>query len=96
MSTETEPTTGDGKSEPRKCRAHKVGRVDLNCTELEGHDRPAKGEGTWHRAVCRSRQEITYDGGRHVIEQAETVEWEPLDHVGEATRHLMAGRKGDS
>ena len=78
----------------RKCHDVKNGRIDLHCTEPEGHAWPAEGEPTWHKAVYSSRQEITYDGAYHLVEQTETVTWEPVDHAAEATRHLMAGRKG--
>ena len=84
------------EDEPRKCRDVKNGRIDLRCTEPEGHDRPAEGGPTWHRAVYRSRQEIDYDGAHHVIEQTETVTWEPADHAAEAARHIMAAARRDS
>jgi hypothetical protein len=93
MSIERRENPAAPDAEPRKCRAVKGGRIDLHCTEPDGHDRPAEGEPTWHRAVYVSRQEIDYDGAHHVIEQTETVEWEPLDHIGESVRHLMAGRQ---
>lgn len=81
------------ETEPRKCRAIKSGRIDLHCTEPEGHDHPAEGEPTWHSAVYTSHQDITYDGSRHTVDTVERVTWEPVDHIAEVTRHLMAGRK---
>jgi hypothetical protein len=87
------PATPD--PEPRKCRAFKGGRIDLHCTEPEGHDRPAGGLATWHKAVYRSRQEVDYDGAHHVVETVETVTWEPVDRAAEATRHLLADLRRD-
>ena len=79
------------KTGPRKCRAVKHGGVTLHCTEDEDHDKGP--DATWHRAVYHEHREVTYDGAHHVIDMTETVTWEPVDHVAEATRHLMAGRK---
>lgn len=86
MSTETQEA-----GEPRKCRAVKHGGITLHCTEPEGHDQEP--DATWHKAVYRKHEEHEYDGARHVIDATETVWWEPVDHVAEATRHLMAGRR---
>ena len=94
MSTEDTPAAvPDG---PRKCRAVKHGRVDLHCTEPEGHDRPKEGDPTWHMAVYTDHHEVTYDGARHVVHLVETVTWEPVDHAAEAARHLMAAVQRDS
>lgn len=81
------------EGELRKCRAVKQGRINLLCTEPEGHDRQAEGEPTWHRALYTSSQQVRYDGARHTIEQTEIVEWEPVDHIAEAGRHLTAARR---
>lgn len=90
------PTEDEGFApEPvaaEKCRAVKHGRVDLHCTEPKGHD-GQRGPDYWHKATFTDHQEITYDGARHVIHSVETVTWEPVDHIREATRHLMAGRR---
>lgn len=68
------------------CGAVKQGGVTLRCTEPEGHE-PA-----WHKAVYTEHREIDYDGAHHVIHMVETVTWKPVDHIREATRHIMAGR----
>ena len=90
MSTPTEQTAAAPadaeKTEPRKCRAVKHGGVTLHCTDDEDHD---KGPGaTWHKAVCRERREVTYDGSHHVIDMTETVTWEPVDEAAEIARRL--------
>jgi len=79
-----------------KCGAVKNGGVTLRCTEPRGHDDPRDGTpATWHKAIYTDHREITYVGARHVIHSEESVTWEPVDHVREATRHLFAGRRGD-
>ena len=77
-----------------KCRAVKHGRVELHCTKPRGHD--SGDDPTWHEAVFTEHQEISYDGAHHVVDLREVVTWEPVDHVAEATRHLMAGRNRDA
>lgn len=85
------PDQPKGDLPGEKCRAVKHGRVDLHCTLPKDH---AGDE--WHQATFTAHQEITYDGAHHVIHSVETVTWEPVDHIREATRHLMAGRKEDA
>lgn len=93
----TAPGTGTPAVVPEdapKCRDVKRGAVDLQCTLPLGHDKPGGGQpGTWHEAMYTEHREVTYDGARHVIDLTEHVIWEPVDHVAEATRHLMAGRR---
>lgn len=89
--TSLQEGAGEGKSEPRKCRAVKHGGITLYCTEDEGHD--ARRDATWHKAVHVMQEKHAYPGGRHVIDRTETVEWEPVDNIGEATRHLMTKRR---
>jgi hypothetical protein len=83
-------------SEPRKCRAVKQGVTDLQCTEPEDHDRPAEGKGTWHTAVFTEHRDIAYDGARHSVDIVERVTWEPVDHAGEAARHIIAATRRDT
>lgn len=68
-----------------KCRAVKHGGTTLLCGEPKDHG------GTWHKATYTESREVVYDGSHHVIHMTETVTWEPVDHVREATRHIMAG-----
>jgi len=76
------------------CRAVKYGAVDLWCSQERGHDEPQDGKpGTWHRAVFTNRSEIDYPGAHHVIEQTETVTWEPADAYAEAVRRALASRR---
>jgi len=83
----------------RKCRVVKHGRVDLLCILPEGHTaayQPGSGtEDGWHMSVLTEHQETSYDGAHHVVDFTETVRWEPVDHIAEATRHLLAGRRRD-
>ncbi len=92
--TESTPPEATAKTAPaEKCRDLKRGRVDLHCTLPRGH---ADGkDGTWHEAMYTDHQMITYDGATHTVHVTEHVTWEPLDHVREAVRHLMAGRRDD-
>ncbi len=75
----------DAKPGAEKCRDVKHGRIDLHCTRTRGHE-------GWHEADYADHQEVTYDGARHTVHMTEHVEWEPVDHVKEAVRHIMAGR----
>jgi hypothetical protein len=98
MGTEEAPGT---KAEPRKCRDRKAGKIDLTCELDEGHvceehapePCPPGCEGGWHYAECTWHQEVRYDGSRHDTTTREVVYWEPVDHVAEATRHLMAATR---
>jgi len=88
VSTIPEVITED---KPRKCGDLKRGNIDLRCVLLPGH---AVGpEATWHAATCTENRIVEYDGARHEIHMRETVTWEPVDHMAEAVRHLIAGRE---
>jgi hypothetical protein len=75
--------------EVQLCRAIKNGMVSLQCELPDGHE-------GWHKGVYYDRSEVTYLGSHHVVERTETVTWEPLDHVKEAVRHMMADRHPDA
>jgi hypothetical protein len=84
------------ETETPKCRAGKHGVVDLECELPLGHADDYKpgteSEEGWHKSVLTRHEDITYSSSHHVIHITETVTWEPVDHVAEATRHLMAAR----
>jgi hypothetical protein len=76
-----------------KCGAVKHGGVTLRCGVRRDHDKPQDGKpGTWHMASYTDTREIVYDGSHHEIRTTETVTWEPVDHIREATRHILAAR----
>jgi hypothetical protein len=68
-----------------RCGAVKHGGVTLHCTLPEKHE-------GWHKGDLTDHREIVYDGSHHVIHTVETVTWEPVDHIHEAVRHMLAGR----
>jgi len=82
-----------------KCGDLKSGGVDLRCSLPEGHadgyEPDSGGEAYWHEGIVTDHREITYGGARHVVDTTETVTWEPVDHIAEATRHLMAAWRRD-